>query len=431
MDNEIRIASIADTHLGDKNGIADKFDANGIPVRMADGYNAFSEIIDQILVEHEKNPIDLLISGGDTFHLASPSLQDIFFANQGFRRLADHGIKAYICTGNHDSTDIKSKFVLPATAVIDDSHRGINAVYTPYETFEIADGVMLHMLTHEGLDDDHLGEIMNSMDLPQGYLHVLCSHGSVYDPTSKEKWLQPPVENQIRERFVPRELSQDDRFTAKILGHIHSRKEIAHQPDTFYVGSAFRRGWADAAGERGWSLVTLGPDGFVKREDFNIWQRPQVDLPKIDAAGMAGEALTSKIMETIEQTELTAGCLARVKIFNCEPSTNAGIDREAVSKQTEECLDFSLDIDQPVIMDDFMGAFDLEDVDNESALDANGNITPQGLEQMQVSDVVTNFKQFTEDSDMSDTYDEKIYSYAVKNIASRLKKKSEAVLLSA
>ena len=63
----------------------------------------------------------------------------------------------------------------------------------------------------------------------------------------------------------------------------------------WYTGSAVRRGFSDSVGPRGWLLVTLNDDGTVVVTTRPVWQRPQHELPVINAAGLTAAEVDEQV----------------------------------------------------------------------------------------------------------------------------------------
>jgi DNA repair exonuclease len=138
------IGFFADTHLGYESGTSVD-PATGLNQRVRDGYDALKETVDAMVAAE----VDLVIQGGDLFHVPKPTAVDVKFANGQLRRLADAEIPTVINTGNHDAPGQRGDGA--AVLYVDDPSRGITSVATPYREINIADGLRLHVISHYGL----------------------------------------------------------------------------------------------------------------------------------------------------------------------------------------------------------------------------------------------------------------------------------------
>lgn len=330
-----RIAFFADSHLGYRTKV--KSNEKGINIRLQDGYDAFREVISQIITANEKEPIDLVLIGGDLFHTSKPSMRDLTTAQFYLRKLADLGIKVYILAGNHDATDIRSE--LAAIAPINDVDKNIHALIAPYSQIEVADGVMLHIVSHHGLGAEESPEVA-AVD---GFLNIFSTHGAALDP--KNKALMQCADSP-REQFIPVEMIIDDNFVAKLLGHYHSRYAVGGESlNSWYSGSLVRRGFSDAPGERGWLLVEVENDGSATFSANNIHQRPQFDLDEIDASTLTSSEVMNLLEININRTmDANKEPIVRQRIVNANRGVREGLDRARITELTSHMLTWQLEL---------------------------------------------------------------------------------------
>lgn len=332
----LNIAFFADSHLGYRAKV--KNNSKGINVRVQDGYDALRDITRGILTSDV--PIDAVIHGGDFAHTSQPSVRDISVGNFYLRKLAEAGIPVYGVGGNHDSSDIRAD--LPAVAAYHDPERKIHMVYEPYKKFEIADGVMLHAMSHHGLHEGDAPEIKVSSDV----LNVFTTHGAAIDP--KNQTLLRCIDSP-REQIIPVELITEGMFNVTLLGHYHSRYAVGNDVlNTWYAGSAIRRGFTDDPGNRGWLLIQIEPNGQVKVTPKDIPQRPQFDLPVIDAADLNPSEIMDLLELNIERTtELDMQPIVRQRIHNANRIIREGLDYDRINKLKEHMLLWQLELLKP------------------------------------------------------------------------------------
>lgn len=329
-----RIAFFADAHVGYKTKV--RSNSKGINIRRQDGYDALREVVVQIIREHETEPLDVVVIAGDLFHESRPTIRDITVVQHYLRELAKRKIKVIVLAGNHDATDIRSE--LAAVAPINDPDKGILAFIEPYRQHEIADGVMLHVVSHHGLSGAESPEVKPV----EGYYNVFTTHGAALDPKNKDLMR---CEGSPREQYIPVEMIIDDSFVAKLLGHYHSRYAVGGEGlNTWYSGSLVRRGFSDSPGPRGWMLVEIDMNGQTTWKPFDIKQRPQYDLESIDADGKTSSEVMELLLINLERTqEASKEPIVRQKILNANRGIREGLDRNKIEEMTSHMLSWQLE----------------------------------------------------------------------------------------
>lgn len=364
----LNIAFFADSHLGYRAKV--KNNSKGINVRVQDGYDALRDITKGILTSDV--PIDSVIHGGDFAHTSQPSVRDISVGNFYLRKLAEAGIPVYGVGGNHDSSDVRAD--LPAVAAYHDPERKIHMVYEPYKKFEIADGVMLHAMSHHGLHEGDAPEIKVSSDV----LNVFTTHGAAIDP--KNQTLLRCIDSP-REQIIPVELITEGMFNVTLLGHYHNRYAVGNDIlNTWYAGSSIRRGFTDDPGARGWLLIQIEPNGQVKVTPKDIPQRPQFDLPIIDAADLNPSEIMDLLELNIERTtELDMEPIVRQRVKNANRIIREGLDYDRISKLKEHMLLWQLELLKPEAT--------LSEKKVSASLSSNRSVS-----------IIDNYKRFTEEA---------------------------------
>lgn len=346
--NSFNIAFFADSHIGYQ--AYSRTTPKGINVRVQDGYDAFHETVTQII--KSETPINAVVHGGDMFHSSQPSMRDIATVQHYLRVFHKNNIPFYGLAGNHDVTDNKS--MLAAVAVVDDPDKNINALYKPYHVYDISkkDGIFLHSVAHHGLTGD---EAPNVAAVHDG-INVFTTHGAALDP--KNATLMNCADSP-REQIIPPEMVLDDNFVVKLLGHYHSRYAVGGKElNTYYAGSSIRRGFSDEAGARGWLLVKIFPDGTVTVENKDIKQRPQYDLPVIDASGlnsvevqdiMESHILSTRVDDGNNTFDIRTAPIVRQKIVNAPRSVRSGLDKIHIEKLTTHMLSWKYEFESEKI----------------------------------------------------------------------------------
>lgn len=339
----MKIAHLSDLHLGYASNHKKNDDL--IDVREQDGYDAFNSVIEQVINEG----VDCVIIGGDTFHSPNPSIRSIIVAQEGFRKLAKAGIKIYNIAGNHDTNDIAGD--IAASRVLHDEDRFIFSHAEPYVKYEINDGVVLHMISHHMYSQQE--DTMSKIEPVKGAINILTTHGSLIDPILD---IQLKAEQSPREIVIPDYLIRDNRWDSIMLGHIHERgfvgssdgHEEYNGTPILYNGSLVRRGFADKEGTlgRGWTLWEIDSKGNFIHKFFNIWQRPQFDLPIVDGTKLnSNNDITDTIVENVEKAmegfdtfDISNAPIVRQKIVNITPAQKSGIDWREIEKYKKNML---------------------------------------------------------------------------------------------
>lgn len=258
----LRIGHISDVHLGYRSGSL--VTEEGINLREQDGYNALNEVIDDMIASR----VNCVVCTGDFFHSPTPTVRMIHEAMNAIKKLSDNHIPFYCLAGNHDSSDIVKE--IPSNDVLNIPEIGLFSYTEPYVIVEVADNILLHMVSHHGYSKQL--DTMKHIKPVDGKINILCTHGSIYDPQSNTVL---HTESEPREIVIPQDVLALN-WDCILLGHIHDRGWVIKNK-VFYGGSLFRRGFSDSQGDRGWTEWVID-NGTIKPILHNIHQRPQYDV---------------------------------------------------------------------------------------------------------------------------------------------------------
>lgn len=336
-----RIAHLSDLHLGYR--ATKKVGTDGVNVREADGYLAFQELVQSVL-DHD---VDVVVVAGDVFHTPSPSVRTVLVAQEGFRRLAGAGIRVYILAGNHDTKDVRTD--IAGSKILDDRSRGIFSDVDPLTQYHIHDDITLHMISHHAYTGQ--SATMEKISTSPG-INILSTHGSVIDPVTR---MRMSTEDSPREIIVPDATLYDNDWDYVLLGHIHERGWVSpvsggDAPPVYYNGSLIRRGFADKACElgRGWTQWDVTESGEFIPTMHTVEQRPQFDLPVIDATNLSASELTESVVENIRNMEETQDSpIVRQEIKNITPGKRGGMDWKSIGVETQDMLDWKVKFSSP------------------------------------------------------------------------------------
>ncbi|HLH84049.1 MAG TPA: hypothetical protein VKV38_12360 [Trebonia sp.] len=295
--------------------------ATGWNQRVVDGHIAHGLIMRDMV----NAAVDGIVDGGDLSHWNKPVPRDIEIANRVDDLRVSAGIWAVANSGNHCAGGGSD---LSAMSIMHRPHLGMNAVYPDpkrgpgdgpgphpglYEIHRPADGLALHVVSHYGLDRSLAGSGIRIDPEPlPGNVNLLFCHGALDADGRLYRCTDPHGE----ERPIPGRWALRG-WDAVLLSHYHTAGPVPGFGDdgrcqVWYTGSALTRGFADEPGPRGWLLVTVHAPGAVTVELRTIWQRPQLDLPPIDATGLSPADLDDILAANIAGVPLADDESARV-----------------------------------------------------------------------------------------------------------------------
>lgn len=267
--------------------------------RVSDGHVAH-QLTMQSMIEHG---VAGVVDGGDIFHFNKPLPRDVAVANQVDDLRAEAAIWGLTNSGNHDvggGSDISAAGIvhrphLGMVATFPDPTRsggvgpypGLYEVHTSATNPHLPDGLALHVISHYGLSrflaDNGIRIDPQPLD---GHVNLLFAHGTFAADDRLYQCINPHGE----ERAIPPEWAERG-WEAMLLSHFHTLGAIpgygeGDRGQVWYTGSALRRGFVDEPGTRGWLEVAVHDTGKVTVTPVPLWQRPQHDLPKIDATNL-------------------------------------------------------------------------------------------------------------------------------------------------
>lgn len=371
------IAHLSDLHLGYSSSNC-KLNPQGVRWREADGYMAWIREIKDIIND---GTVDVVLIAGDVFHTPTPSILAVKQAQKGVRMLADAGIPVVILTGNHDTSDVRSE--LAATALLNDPDHGVYSHYEPYATYDVNDDVRLHLISHHLYKEQ--ASTWDKVKPTNGKINIFSTHGSMIDPLTK---LAMHTDASPREVIIPDEIVNNPGWDYRLLGHIHERGFVGSSDDgksdtshlkTYYNGSLIRRGFSDGETPlgRGWTKWTVQPDGLLLPEFHTVAQRPQEDLPVINALDLSAADITdiaydhvSNAVEGIK-SPFTAPIL-RQRVVNITPEKRKAVDQAMLRKLAAPALSWQLSM--KTIQDE---SADGDDVVSNSIDPSNGGVKKQ------------------------------------------------------
>lgn len=323
--------------------------------------------------------VDGIVDGGDLCHVSKPLPRDVEAANRVDDLRVQAGVWAVGNSGNHDAgggSDLSAMGVmhrpdLGILAVYPDPKRGLGDGIGPFPgLYEIhtsdthpnlPDGLALHFVSHYGLARElsAAGIDIDPTPLP-GHVNLFFSHGVFETDERLYRCIDPHGE----ERPIPADWATRG-WDALLLSHYHTLGAVPGYGDgdrgqVWYTGSSLRRGFSDEPGLRGWLQVTVHDTGKVSIEAIPIWQRPQHELPVIDATGLTVTDLDDQItahlagiqMADPESAALTtdAGAILRQTIQHTTAAQRQGLAalRGRYLELTNDAAWWGLNFDKPI-----------------------------------------------------------------------------------
>jgi len=305
----LKIIHFSDTHLGFSD--LDVVKGDGINLREADFYKAFSDIIDDIL----KIKPDFVIHTGDLFHRASPTNRAITFALSQIARLNSAKIPLILIAGNHEAP--KTKALAPILKIFDNFKNVYVAYKQECEIFEFKD-INFYALPHIHSQDKILQElekIEKSLDLDKK--RILLMHASVgahYLMSEFGEWVYPKAKEYLFGMFD---------YVA--LGHWHGFSGLKRFNNVYYSGSSERTSSSDLRSNKGYVLINLNSKLEVKHHSIKVREFKSF---KIDAKNLECE-----LKELKEQNLKDA--IVEIVLTNLDKSKSIEIDNSYIKSFVE------------------------------------------------------------------------------------------------
>jgi len=236
----MKLIHFSDTHLGFSD--LDIVNDDGVNLREADFYDAFSQTIDAII---EKKP-DFVIHTGDLFHRANPTNRAITFAILELKRLEKVKIPLIIIAGNHSTPKTFSSS--PILKVLKSLENVYPIFSQRYEKIEF-ENIIFHAIPHindENLISDELEKIEKEINKNKKNILMLhCSVGSHYLMGEFGEWVYPKDKEYLFEMMD---------YVA--LGHWHGFGKVRGL-NAYYSGSTERTSSSDKRNDKGFVEVDL------------------------------------------------------------------------------------------------------------------------------------------------------------------------------
>jgi DNA repair protein SbcD/Mre11 len=316
----MRLAAIGDAHLG-RSYLPFTTDT-GVNQREVDFEQSFEAAVDLAL---EQQP-DLIVWLGDIFDHPRPTYRSYRVVQRALARIRDHGLKAAVISGNHDTPRLPGKGS-PYTTLADTFPEMHFAHRLAYERFHLP-GLVIHAVPQmmtveaalEALDEAARSRVPGSTNL-------LLTHPRLVQ-------LQPRYAD-INEIEVDAGRLQSDLV---LLGHYHNFARVSE--GTWYAGSTDSFTFADDP-DQPKGVVVLDTDRGECTHLALPGRRPLVTLESVYALGLSPSELQEKVLE--RASAIPAGAVARLYVESVDPDVWHLLDLHAVRDAARAGLHLKLE----------------------------------------------------------------------------------------
>jgi DNA repair protein SbcD/Mre11 len=316
----MRLAAIGDAHLG--RSYLPFTTEGGANQREVDFEQSFERAVDLAL---DQQP-DLIVWLGDIFDHPRPSYRSYRIVQRAVARIRDHGLKAAVISGNHDTPRLPGKGS-PYTTLADTFPEMYFAHRLAYERFDLP-GLVVHavpqMMTVEAALDALDEAARNRV---AGSTNLLLTHPRLTQ-------LQPKYAD-INEIEVDAGRIQSDLV---LLGHYHNFARVAD--GTWYAGSTDSFTFADDPDQPKGIVVLDTDSGRCTHVPLGD-RRQLVTLESLYALGLSPRELQDKVLE--RAASIPAGAVARLYVESVDPDVWHLLDLNAVREAARAGLHLKLE----------------------------------------------------------------------------------------
>ena len=316
----MRIAAIGDAHLG--RSYYPFTTDGGVNQREFDFERSFEAAMDLAFAQEP----DLIVWLGDIFDHPRPSYRSFRLAQSALARVRDHGIRAAVITGNHDTPRLPGKGS-PYSALADTFPEMHFAHRLGYERFDLP-GLVIHAvpqtLTVEAAKD---ALAQAAAERRPGVTNLLLTHPRLVQ-------IQPRHAD-INEIEVDAGLLQSDLV---LLGHYHTFAKVSD--GMWYAGAPDSFNFADDP-DRAKGIVVLDTDTGDCRHVPLPGRRPMVTLESVYALGLSTTELQDRLME--RAAGVPEGAVARLYVDGVDPAAWRLLDHAAIRDAAKAALILKLE----------------------------------------------------------------------------------------
>lgn len=318
----MRLVHLSDTHLGF--GAYSKLDpSDAINQRESDFYHSFQQAIDKTI---ELKP-DVVLHAGDLFDGVRPQNRAIDFALRQLIRLSEKGIETILISGNHSTPRLRET---GSIFRIFEHLPHIHSIHEPGCTEVKLGDLTVHAIPHS-VSPSLVDVVSEARPSSKTRFNVLVLHAGIIGSDIYKM-------DEFNEQTVPLECVKGDwDYTA--LGHYHEFKKVASR--TYYSGSTDRLGFGELDQKKGIVEVDL-ESGNVEFHELRV--RDMVELPRIDASGLASSEILSEARSVISGAAIDEK-IVRLVTSNVAPEAYRSLDVPAIRRLGASALHFELKVE--------------------------------------------------------------------------------------
>ncbi len=326
----MRLVHFADTHLGFRQFT--RTTSTGANQREVDVARTFSTLIDKVIALAP----DVIVIGGDIFHMVRPSNTTVIHAFNEFSRLTRSlpNTPVVLVAGNHDtplSTETGGILRLFQPLGIHVVDRDAQRITFPELNLSVLAVPDVPGLVRPKFDPD-----------PSARFNVMVLHGEVQGMPNHGH----PTATEISEDGI-----KAPAWDYIALGHYHVYQELA--PNMYYSGSIDYTS-SNPWGEMMQEAEGVQGKGFAERDLVTGQQtfhalpvsRPLVDLTPIDAMVMTPVDLDAALRSTLEACAMDDK-IVRLVVNNVPVEIARALDQKALREFRRRALNLNLDLRRP------------------------------------------------------------------------------------
>jgi DNA repair protein SbcD/Mre11 len=266
-----RFLHTADLHLGTPfQGVGKHVPARWLEQLRLASFDVFARIVDVAIREQ----VQFITIAGDLFDAAEVPMSVQFELHRGFSRLAEHGIRVFVCHGNHDPLAKTTPMQWPANVTVFDAAPQLlpHDYVVPSVQFEPSDGTLVQVSGFSYGSSAIYHSVAESFVRDGGsQFAIALYHGVVGAAGDHANYCATKLQTLVQRNFD---------FWG--LGHIHKPNILqAEMPTILYPGNPQGRHIRED-GARGVWVVDVNEAGCVTLRNIPtatmLWHNIRVDL---------------------------------------------------------------------------------------------------------------------------------------------------------
>lgn len=245
---------------------------------------------------------EAVLIAGDVYDRALPSAQAVAVLDEFLTELANHKIKVFLISGNHDSPErveyageiLKEQGIYvrgvykdkPEIITLEDAYGKINFVLLPFVKPAVTESANSQEAMIKRIQNSSLEGREDQRNI--AITHFFVTNHKVMPELSDSEQIMyvGGIDNVDAEVFAG--------FDYVALGHLHKRQQIGEHP-VYYSGTPLHYSFAELSSHKSITLVTMKEKGNITIKEREL--KPLHPLRKIE--GPLEELLKDKVVDTI------------------------------------------------------------------------------------------------------------------------------------